>query len=84
MIDEPVVTSRRLERSVESHAGWLVIAALTWGTTSSIVGRSAAIARRAAAASKRGCSVTRAPAASAGVVWMLRPPTWNIGSTVST
>ena len=54
------------------------------GTSTVSVGRSRAIASSAASGAKRACSVTVAPSCRAGVVWMLRPPTWNIGSTVST
>ena len=43
-----------------------------------------AIASSVASGAKRACSVTVAPSCSAGVVWMLSPPTWNSGSTVST
>ncbi len=46
--------------------------------------RSAATVSKKASGSKRGWRVTAAPICRAGTVWMLRPPTWNIGSTVST
>ena len=54
------------------------------GTSTVSVGRSRSIASSAASGAKRACSVTVAPSCSAGVVWIFSPPTWNIGSTVST
>ena len=54
------------------------------GTSTVSVGESRSIASSVASGVKRACSVTVAPSCSAGVVRMLSPPTWNIGSTVST
>ena len=54
------------------------------GTSTVSVGRSRAMASSVASGAKRACRVTVAPSCSAGVVWMLSPPTWNSGSTVST
>jgi hypothetical protein len=55
----------------------------SWAGTSTVrVMRSRAMASKVASTSKRGCSTTVAPAASAGVVWLLSPPTWNSGSVV--
>ena len=84
IVDDPVFTSRRLERSVRSQSGCEYTACSVAGTSSVSVGRRAATSRRNAPGSKRAWIVTVAPACSAGSVWMHRPPTWNIGSTVST
>lgn len=40
------------------------------------------MASNTAPASNFACSVTDAPACSAGSVWMFRPPTWNSGKVV--
>jgi len=84
MVDEPAAATRSDERSAPFHAGWSTIARMVAGTSSVSVGRRAATSAIQAPGSKRGCRVTLAPACSAGRVWMHRPPTWNIGSTVST
>ena len=61
-----------------------MIAWMVAGTSTVSVGRSRSIASSVGPGAKRACSVTVAPNCSAGVVWMLSPPTWKIGSTVST
>jgi hypothetical protein len=81
---EPVVMQRKLSSGVCAHSGCSIMAWMVAGTSTVSVGRSRAIASSAASGAKRACSVTVAPSCSAGVVWMLRPPTWNMGSTVST
>jgi hypothetical protein len=48
------------------------------------VGRRVSRRSSVSSASKRRASVIVAPARMAGVVWILRPPTWNIGRTVKT
>ena len=66
------------------QSGWSVIAWMMAGTSTVRVGRCCLMTANAASGVKRGRIVTVAPKCSAGVVWMLRPPTWKNGSTVST
>src|SRR5262249_48206190 len=84
IVDEPVWISRKLARSVAGQSGWVKTARIVAGTSSESVGRRLVTSRSHAPASKRAWIVTVAPACSAGRVWMHRPPTWNIGSAVST
>ena len=83
MVD-PVETARSEERSVSAQSGWSLTAWIVAGTSTVNVGRSRAMVASAASGVKRGWMVTVAPWCSAGVVWMLRPPTWKNGSTVRT
>ena len=83
MVD-PVETAFSEVRSMESQSGWSVTAWMMAGTSTVRVGRSRLITANVASGVKRGRIVTVAPNCSAGVVWMLRPPTWKNGSTVST
>ena len=83
MVD-PVETAFREDRSVVAQSGCSVTAWMVAGTSTVKVGRSRSIAASVASGVKRGWMVTVAPWCSAGVVWMLRPPTWKNGSTVST
>ena len=53
----------------------LKVAYLVAGTSTVSVGCSAVNAASVASGAKRACSVTVAPSCSAGVVWMLSPPT---------
>ncbi len=69
---------------MEAQSGWSVTAWIVAGTSTVKVGRSRAMVASAASGVKREWMVTVAPWCSAGVVWMLRPPTWKNGSTVST
>jgi hypothetical protein len=81
-VTEPVVMARRLLRSVSGHAGWARIAWIVVGTSTVRVGLSRAIAASVASGAKRRWITTVAPSWSAGVVWMLSPPTWKNGNTV--
>ena len=83
MVD-PVETAFSDERSVVAQAGCSLTAWMVAGTSTVRVGRSRSMAASAASGVKRAWIVTVAPCCSAGVVWMLRPPTWKNGSTVST
>jgi hypothetical protein len=83
-IIDPVLSRRRLDRSVEPQDGCSITARIAAGTSRLSVGLCRATACSHAAGSNRLCKVTLAPAKSAGSVWMFRPPTWNIGSAVST
>ena len=65
-----------------AQSGCSVTACMVAGTSTVSVGRSRAMAASVASGVKRGWIVTVAPSCSAGVVWMLRPPTWKNGSTV--
>ena len=56
----------------------------TAGTSRLTLGRRCATSASHNPGSKRLCSVTRAPARRAGSVWLFSPPTWNIGSGLST
>ena len=79
---EPVATARMPERSVLSQSGCWISACIIAGTITISVGLSVAIACSAVSGAKRDWIVTVAPSCSAGVVWMLSPPTWNIGRKV--
>ena len=83
MVD-PVETALSEERSVVAQPGCSVTAWMIAGTSTVKVGRSRSMAASVVSGVKRAWIVTVAPSCSAGVVWMLRPPTWKNGSTVST
>jgi len=81
---EPAFSILSDERSLFAQAGCAITAWIVAGTSSEIVGLRAATSASQWPGSKRLCRVTVAPACSAGSVWLLRPPTWNIGRQVST
>ena len=83
-ICEPLFTKARLDRSARAQRGCSMSAFITAGTSRLVVGRHCSTASNQAPGSKRGCSSSFAPTASAGRVWMHSPPTWNSGSTEST
>ncbi len=74
-IVEPVEITRRLDRSALCQRTLSIIAINCAGTSTVSVMRSRSIVSSAASGSNFGCSVTVAPACSAGVVWMFSPPT---------
>ena len=77
---EPVFTIRSDDRSVFAQSGCAITACMVAGTSSENVGLRRATSASHWPGSKRRCSVTVAPASSAGKVWLLSPPTWNIGN----
>jgi hypothetical protein len=78
---DPVVIMRRLEKSALVQRGFAIIMSSCAGTSTVSVMRSFdGVESRLG--SKLGCSTTVQPACSAGVVWLLSPPTWNSGSVV--
>ncbi len=65
---EPVVMTRKLERSAVFQRGSAIIADSCAGTSTVSVMRSRSIASSVPSGSNFACSVTAAPACSAGVV----------------
>ncbi len=83
MVD-PVEIALKEDKSVVAQPGWSVTAWMIAGTSTVRVGRSRSIVASVVSGAKRAWIVTVAPCCSAGVVWILSPPTWKKGSTVST